>query len=466
MTDIQVKVCVLGGGPAGYVAAIRAAQLGASVALVERAELGGTCLNRGCIPTKALLRGAGVFDTVAHAGAFGVTVPAGAVTYDARAALARQQAVVRALRAGLSQLMRKNGVTVCRGAGTVEAPDRVRVEGDEPETEIRCGRLILAAGSAPLVPPIPGSDSPGVLTSDDALRTAEVPARVVVVGGGVVGVEFAQYYRALGSAVTVVEMRERILPEEDPEVTAALARVLKKRGVKLRTGVRVERIVPAEDGLHIRIAQPETAGADLVSDRVLLAAGRRLCGLTPDVAALGVRALRGAITVDDRMRTSVEGVYAAGDAVGGRLLAHLAFAQGRIAAENAMGLASSAEHLAVPACVYTEPEIASVGLSEPAARAAGRDVVTGRFDFRANGRSLTLGNREGFVKVVADRQSGVLLGASLFGPEAGELISELTLAVTLGVRAEQLGDMVHPHPTLSEAVAEACADAAGRAIHK
>jgi len=465
LSELAVDICVLGAGPAGYVAAIRAAQLGAGVALIEKGELGGTCLNRGCIPTKTLLKTAAVYEEIAHAGHFGIRLCKDAASVDSAAVLERKDTVVRFLRSGIEQLMKKNGVTVCKGVGRIQSSRCVQVETAKGGLTVRCNKLILAAGSAPLVPPIPGADADGVLTSDDALQTAEVPGSIVIVGGGVIGLEFASYYSALGSVVTVVEMKDRILPGEDAEISQALTRLMKKRGVKFKLGVKVLRIDREKGGLNTQIEEKGVCSS-FSSDRVLIAVGRKLCGLTPDAVNLGLKENRGAIVVDEHMRTSVGGVYAAGDATGGRLLAHLSFAQGRIAAENAAGLNTSAASLVVPACVYTEPEAASVGLNEETAKQAGFDCMVGRFDFRANGRSLSLGNRDGFVKVIADKSSGVLLGACIFGPDASEMISELTLAVTLKANITVLSDMIHPHPSLAEAVSEACADALGRAIHK
>lgn len=464
MKELTVKICVLGGGPAGYAAAIRAAQLGASVALAEKDELGGTCLNRGCIPTKALLKTADVYETVLHAGDFGVTAEAPSAPDKAKM-FARKDAIVHALRSGLELLMKKNSITVCIGTGVVKSSQCVEVRSEQELTVIHCEKLILAAGSAPLLPPIPGADSEGVLTSDSALSCAELPESIVIVGGGVVGLEFAAFYRSLGSTVTVVEMLGRILPGEDEDVSGALLRALKKRGIKFKLGAKVLGIDRNETGLTVKIEQNGTASL-IASAGVLVAVGRKLCGLSPDVEALGVKSEKGAITVDGHMRTSVKNVYAAGDAVGGRLLAHLAFAEGRTAAENAMGLTSEIGGIQIPACVYTEPEFTSVGLSESAAKAAGCETVTGTFDFRANGRSLTLNNRDGFVKVVAEKSSGTLLGGCILGPEASEMISELTLAVTMRANISVLADMIHPHPSLSEAIGEACMDALGRAVHK
>lgn len=465
MEELTTKICVLGGGPAGYTAAIRAAQLGASVVLVEKDAMGGTCLNRGCIPTKALLKSAEVYILLGQAGEYGIPAELSARSPEPELLLARKNAIVQQLRAGVELLMKKNAVTVCRGVGTVLTGPAVEVQSGEEKTLIRCEELILAAGSAPLRPPIPGLDQEGVMNSDEAIATAAVPKSIVIIGGGVIGLEFATFYRAMGCEVTIVELLDRILPGEDEEVSAALARAMKKRRIRLLLGAKVQRIDRQDGALSVSYEQNGIPGV-VSAERVLAAAGRKLCGLSPDVAELGVQADGAAIWVDAHMRTSVEHVYAVGDAVGGRLLAHLSSAQGRVAAENAMGLSASLDASAVPACIYTDPEFASVGLNTGAARSQGLDVIAGTFDFRANGRSLTLNNRDGFVKVLADHASHVILGGCILGPEASELISELALAIRMQATLETLADLIHPHPSLSEAISEACLDALGRSIHK
>jgi dihydrolipoamide dehydrogenase len=465
MREFTADICIIGGGPAGYVAAVRASQLGAKVALIEKDELGGTCLNRGCIPTKALLKTAEAFAMTAKFREFGIELPEGAAQANPGIFMARKDAVVKNLRAGLAHLMASNGIEVLKGRGVVESPRRVMVTESDGETAVNCGKIIITTGSEPLKPPIPGVGSDGVITSDEALSAGELPKSVVIIGAGAIGLEFATFYRSLGCAVTVAEMKERALPEEDPELSAALLRVMKKSGIKFRLGVRVKEIVKTPDGLETVI---EEAGksVSVASEKVLLAAGRKLGGVTPDILALGVGVSHGAIEVNGRMMTCVDGIYAAGDAVGGRLLAHLAFAEGKAAAENACGLQTEVDYTAVPACVYTSPEAASVGLSEEGAKAKGLETAVGRFELRANGRALCHGERDGFVKVVTDRGTGVILGGCILGHDASEMISVLTLAVRLGLTAEVLADMIFPHPTISEAIGEACADALGRAIHK
>ncbi|KUO72418.1 MAG: dihydrolipoamide dehydrogenase [Desulfosporosinus sp. BRH_c37] len=461
--DQSIHICILGGGPAGYVAAIRAAQLGAKVTLVEDREVGGTCLNRGCIPTKALLKTAEVLSMISKSKELGIASAVSSV--DASVGKARKDRVVKSLRMGVEHLLAKNGVEVLRGKGWIESPQRVTVKTSDGEVAVNCNRLIITTGSEPLIPDIPGVMLDGVMSSDEALELTKVPESITIIGAGAIGMEFATLFNSLGSKVNVVEFQETILPSEDKEITAELLKIMKRQGIKFLLAAKVKEICKSENGLEILVKVGEKE-VSLLTERVLVAVGRKLGGLSPDISALGIEVKKGAIVVNESMETKVTGVYAAGDVIGGSLLAHLAFAEGRIAAENAMGMPSRLNYRAVPACVYTNPEVASVGLSEDQAIAKGLTVKVGRFDFRNNGRALCHGEREGFVKVITEEGTGVILGARILGPHASELISEITLAVSLGVKAEVLADMIHPHPALAEAVMEACGDAIGRAIHK
>lgn len=456
-------ICIVGGGPAGYVAAIRAAQLGAKVALIEERELGGTCLNRGCIPTKALLKTSETMQATKKAKEFGIDISASSLNLET--AMSRKNKIVRSLRTGLESLMSKNGIELLKGRGVIETLGNVSVETSEGKVEVQCSKLIITTGSEPFIPNIPGMELEGVITSDDALELDNIPENMTIIGAGAIGLEFATYYRLLGVSVTVVEMMDTILPSEDQDVTSELLKIMKRQGIKFYLSSRVKEIRKHANGLETMI---EHAGEPIsfVSSIVLAAIGRKLNCDTALMSSLGIETQKGSITVNEHMETSAPGVYAAGDVIGGKLLAHLAFAEGRVAAENAMGLKSSLNYNAIPACVYTYPEVASVGMNELQAKEKGIDVKVGRFDFRNNGRALSHGEREGFVKVIVDSGTGVIIGARILGLQASELISELTLAVTLGAKADVLADMVHPHPTLSECVMEACGDAIGRAIHK
>ncbi len=459
--EMSADICVLGGGPAGYVAAIRASQLGAKVVVIEEREIGGTCLNRGCIPTKALLKTSEVLYLINKAKEFGIDSSISSI--DTNTLFNRKDRVVKSLRMGLEHLLSKNGIDVLNGRGCIETSGRVLVKAQEGDIGVKYSKLIITTGSGPLIPDIPGITLAGVITSDEALDLKDIPESIAIIGAGAIGMEFATFFHSLGSKVTMIEFKDTILPNEDREVTAELLKIMKRQGVKFKLDAKVKEIRESQKGLETYIEGEENP---LLSEKVLVAVGRKLKSMSPDIVSLGVKVIKGAIVVNEHMETNVDGVYAAGDVIGGSLLAHLAFAEGRVAAENAMGIRSRLNYNAVPACVYTNPEVASVGMNEEQAKEKGIAVKAGRFDFRNNGRALCHGEREGFVKVITEESTGVILGARILGPHASELISELTLAVSLGVRAEALSELIHPHPALAEAVMEACGDAVGRAIHK
>lgn len=456
----KTKIVVLGGGPAGYAAAIRAARLGGEVTLIEDQKVGGVCLNIGCIPTKTLLETAKTAHSVKHAGEFGVLGRLEGV--DWAAASRRRDRVVGLLSSGVAQLLEGSGVTVLAGRGEALSPRSVLVHTEAGPVLVHCERLILASGARPLLPPIPGLSLEGVLTSTQALGLTELPKSMAVIGGGVIGLEFASMLAPLGVKITVLELQDRIAPEMDEELAAELMKSLKRQGVAFRLGVRVEEITKADEGLSVRLCaggKPQFVDCE----KVLAAIGRKRN--TECFAGLKLKLAGNAVPVNAWMETELEGVYAAGDLTEGRQLAHLAFAEGIAAAENALGGQRRVDGRVVPACVYTNPEAASVGMTEAEARAAGIPARVGRFSFRSNGRALSLGRREGFVKVLA-AEDGTILGGQVLGAEASELIGELALAVSLRVKAEVLADLIHPHPSLSEAIWEACSDLLGRSIHK
>jgi dihydrolipoamide dehydrogenase len=435
------------------------------VTLIEEREVGGTCLNRGCIPTKALLKTAEAISLFSKSKELGIAATVSLI--DAGVVKARKERVVKSLRIGVEHLLAKNGVEVLNGNGRIDTAQRVMVKtADGEEVTVNCNRLIITTGSEPLIPAIPGIKLAGVITSDEALELTKIPESITIIGAGAIGMEFAAFYHSMGSKVTVVEAQETIIPNEDKEITAELLKIMKRQGIKFILKAKVQEISMSEKGLETFIINGEEKEIVLISEMVLVAVGRKLSGVSPDITALGIEVTKGSIVVNERMETNVPGVYAAGDVIGGSLLAHLAFAEGRVAAENAMGIQSRLNYKAVPACVYTNPEVASVGLSEQQAQEQGFSVKVGRFDFRNNGRALCHGEREGFVKIITEESTGIILGARILGPHASELLSEITLAVSLGVKAEVLADMIHPHPALAEAVMEACGDAIGRAIHK
>jgi len=384
--ELSIGIGILGGGPSGYVAAIRAAQLGAKVTLIEDRDVGGTCLNRGCIPTKALLKTSEVLSMLNKSKELGITAMVSSV--DASVGKARKDRVVKSLRMGVEHLLAKNGVEVLRGKGWIESSQRVIVKTADRDLVVNCNRLIITTGSEPLIPEIPGVMLEGVITSDEALELTEIPESITIIGAGAIGMEFATLYNSLGSKVTVVEVQERIIPNEDQEITLELLKIMKRQGIKFALSSKVREISKSENGLETLVVNEEGKEMVLHTEKVLVAVGRKLAGLSPDIRALGIEVTKGSIVVNNRMETNVAGVYAAGDVIGGSLLAHLAFAEGRVAAENAMGIQSRLNYRVVPSCVYTNPEVASVGLSEDQAKEKGIAVKVGRFDFRNNGRAL------------------------------------------------------------------------------
>lgn len=382
---------------------------------------------------------------------------------DADTMFSRKDRVVKSLRMGLEHLMSKNDIEVINGRGYIENPRNITVKTQDGDIGVKFGKLIITTGSEPLIPDIPGIKLESVITSDEALDLKSIPESIAIIGAGAIGMEFATLFNSLGAKVTVIEFKDAILPNEDREVTAELLKIMKRQGIRFKLSSKVKEIRKSQNGLETFIEGEEPP---VLSEKVLVAAGRKLKSISPDIVSLGVKVIKGAIIVNEHMETTVDGVYAAGDVIGGSLLAHLAFAEGRVAAENAMGMYSSINYNTVPSCVYTNPEVASVGLNEEQAKEKEITVKVGRFDFRNNGRALCHGEREGFVKVITEENTGVILGARILGLHASELISELTLAVSMGVKAEVLADLIHPHPALAEAVMEACGDAIGRAVHK
>ncbi len=457
-------IAVVGGGPGGYVAAIRGAQLGARVLLVEKDKLGGVCLNRGCIPTKTLLKSAERWRNLQDCAAFGLR--ADNIGFDFAQVIARKEQVVGQLQAGVVQLVAANGIETRYGDAALTGPGRLTVSSHAGVEEFAAGRIIVATGSAPMKLPVPGADLPGVLTSDDVLALDTVPRSLAIIGAGAVGVEFAAIFRAFGCEVTVVEMLPAILPSIDADLVKRMALLLRKQGIKLLTGARVTAIRPGPEGLTVAVATADGKEQELAAEKVLAATGR-----LPAVAGLGLEAAgvafsRKGIEVNARMETNVAGIYAVGDVTGRYMWAHAASSEGLVAAENALGGATEMDYRAVPGCIFTEPEIAAVGLTEQEAVAAGYRVKTGRFNFAANGKAVSMGEADGLVKVVADEGDGRLLGMHILGPHASDLVMEGAIAIRHGLAAEALGQVIHPHPTLSETVMESVHALAGRAIHQ
>ena len=458
----QSDVVIVGGGPAGYVAAIRASQLGGKVILIEKEALGGTCLNRGCIPTKALLRSVEILESVRKGKDYGVSV--GELSIDFKKMMSRKDAVVNTLVTGVQYLMRSNAIEVIKGTGKVISPTEVEVDSGQQES-VSGARIVLTPGSVPSVVPIPGVDGSGVITSDEALQLSRIPQSLLVIGGGAIGVEFATIFAKLGTRVTIVEMLPRIIPIEDEELSMSLRSVLEKDGIKIFTGAQVSRIEDGPEGNKLISIVTGEGEQKLTAELVLVAVGRK-----PNVGGLGlervgIRTERGSITVDDRMETNIPGIYAAGDAIGGIQLAHVASAEGEVAVENALGKKSVIDYRVVPRCIYTMPEVAAVGVTESQAREEGLNLQVGRFPFAANPRAVILAQPDGFVKVLSDASSGEILGIHIFGPQATELISEAALAIKMEATVSEISSTIHAHPTLSEAIRETALDAEGRAVN-
>jgi dihydrolipoamide dehydrogenase len=463
MTD-QHDVAILGGGPGGYIAALRAAQLGARVVLIEKDRVGGTCLNIGCIPTKALTTSTELLLKARRAAEFGISIPS--AQPDLPRLMAYKQSTVDGLVSGVEQLLKERRVTLVRGEASLTRPDTLQVTGsDGSASEISVRHVILAPGSITARPPIPGLDLPDVITSTEALDISEVPAHLIVVGGGVIGLEFACIYEALGCRVTVLEMMPTLLPGGTDEALAKrLALILRRRGMDIHSGTTVQAIEPSENGLRVKFSEAKGAGA-VEGERVLVAVGRwpNTAGL--GLAELGVRLNGRAIVVDERLATNVPNVWAIGDAVGGMMLAHKAMMEGRVVAENMTGGNRAVDYRSVPNVIFTRPEVASVGLTEAQARANGAEVKVTQFPFSANPRARILGEAEGLVKLVCEAGSGRVLGVHMMGPHVTDLIAEGALAVQIGATADDLAWTTHAHPTLPEAMLEAALGFRDAALH-
>jgi dihydrolipoamide dehydrogenase len=453
---------ILGSGPGGYVAGIRAGQLGMRTAVVERAEIGGICLNWGCIPSKALLRNAEVLNLFNEAERFGIEVEG--ISADFGKAIDRSRDVVDRLTKGVAYLLNKNKVDVIRGNGTLVDANTVRVDGESTQT-LTASNVMIATGARQRGLPNLPIDGKVVITSRQALEMREAPARVVIVGGGATGAEFAYLYNSYGSEVTVVELLPRMVPLEDEDVGDQLTRSFKKMGVKVMTEAQVLGISTESGTAKVTVSKGDSESV-IECDRVLVAVG--VTGNIENIGlqAAGVQTERGYIPVDDAMRTNVTGVYAIGDVTGKLLLAHVASAQGVTAVETMAGLEPAAlDYDLMPKAVYCRPQVASFGMTEQAAREAGRDLKIGKFPLSASGKALALGETDGFIKVVSDAEIGEILGVHMIGAEVTELLGEASLAKLLEGTTTEVGWLVHPHPTISEALKEAALAAEGEAIH-
>jgi dihydrolipoamide dehydrogenase len=457
-------VVVIGAGPGGYVAAIRLGQLGKDVLLVEKNErLGGVCLNVGCIPSKALIHASDLAHEAAHAQGMGITV--GDVSVDLGTMVSWKDGIVERLTGGIRQLCKANGVEVLRGRAEFRGDRTLAVDTEDGQVEVTFQQAIIATGSSPVELDGFPHDGTTVIGSTEALSLTAIPERLVVIGGGYIGLELGTVYAKLGSEVTVVEFLPALTPNLDPEVGKALGRRLKTLGVEVLLSHRAERWEPGDPG-RVVVADADGAEKSIDADVVMVTVGRKpnSAGLKLDAAGVATDD-KGFITVDDRMRTSAPGIYAIGDVVGGALLAHKAYQEAKVAAEVIAGEPAAFDNVAVPAVIYTDPEVAWAGLTEQEARDQGFNVRTGTFNFRASGRAMSLDATDGFVKAIADADSQRLLGITAVGRGVSEFIGEATLALEMGAFLEDVGLTIHPHPTMSEALQEAVEAALGKAVH-
>lgn len=454
----QRDVVIIGGGPAGYVGAIRAAQLGGNVTLIEQDTLGGTCLNRGCIPTRALARGSEFLDCARKARDYGVNL--GTPEVDFARMVARKDLVVKTIVGGVQLLMQANGIEVLAGKGRFLSATEIEVElADGTKRRITGAKVIIATGRRWETPAVPGAE--GIITTDQALSLREIPPSLLILGGGDIGFAFATIFSKLGTAVAVAEASVEILPGVDRELVGILERELRKEKIRVLTEAMVKTIKPGESVILSTKGEEVTVPAR----SVLLTEGRKANVEELGIEKIGVRLEGGRIVVNRKMETGIPGVFAAGDVTGGRLLAHVALTEGKVAAENAMGKASEIDYAAVPRCIGTTPEIASIGLTEAEASAAGYELKIGRFSFGANGMATIMGERTGAIKVVTEAKYGQILGVHIIGPQASSLIPEAALAMKLEATPFEIGSTIHAHPTLSEALMEAALDVSGNTIH-
>lgn len=450
-------IVFLGGGPAGYQGAIRAAQLGARVAVVEKEFVGGVCLNRGCIPTKTVRASAEAGRIMRRAKEYGFN-PVEAIP-DMTAILARKERVVHGLRSSIERLFEARAIDLLEGFGRLVAPQRIEVQGREETRLIAAKRIVIATGSSPARLPLFPQDK-RILTPDDMLINPVLPEHLLVVGGGAVGVEMAAIFRELGAQVTLIEARERLLSQEDGETVGSLLGILTRRKVKVLCGITPLDAEERGGGYAVRLSN----GMELNPDAILVAVGRQRNTAGLGLDELGIDMDHGRIIVDENLQTCVPGIYAAGDVVGNWLLAHVAFAEGIRAAENALGQSAPMDYRVVPRCIFSLPEYAAVGLSEEEAQAS-HTIKVSRFPFKSLGMAQALGELEGTVKIIADSRNDRILGGHIVGPHAAECIAEIALAMQANLPARMIMDTIHTHPTLTEAVQEVAQALHGRAIH-
>ena len=458
------KVVVIGAGPGGYVAAIRLAQLGAEVILIEKDKLGGTCLNVGCIPTKVLLHCAEVVTNLGEAQELGVKVDSSSINWDK--VQEKRKKISSQLVMGVGSLVKANKIKLIEGSASfVDKHTLNVVKKDKTEEKLTFDKLIIASGSVPAIPPIPGvKECPACIDSTAALELDKVPKSMLVIGGGVIGIEMATAYSAFGTKVTIVEALPKILPLMDTELSKMLKKSMQEKNIEILTGTKVLSVETTALGAKVNV-ETEQGNKSFEAEKVLVAVGRRTYTESLDLAAAGIANDRGRITVNDKMQTNVEGIYAIGDCLGKVMLAHVASAQGEVAAENIMGANKKFNGATSPSCVYTDPEFAGVGLTEEQAKEQNKDYEVGRFPLAANGKALIANGGQGVVKVIKGKEYNEILGVHILGPRATDLIAEAALMIGMEATAEDVIETIHAHPTLTEAVREAVLASEGIAIH-
>ncbi len=450
----DVNVVVIGGGPGGYPAAIRASQLGAKVTIIEKDQFGGTCLNRGCIPTKALLQSAGTYKAAKDAAVFGVNI--GDAKVDFSAVMARKNTVVKQLVGGLGGILKSHGMKIVNGTGQIIDANTVKVA--ESGEEIKADKIIIATGSVPTKVPIDGIEN--CITSDEALDLEKLPKSILIIGGGVIGMEFAQIMNQMDVKVTVVEMLPQILPTEDPEIAKGFAAIAQKEGIEILTNTSVTKIDKKGKKKIVSFGD-QTKDVEVV----LVAVGRSPYTAGLGLDKVGVAMEKGFVKVNDYLETSVPGIYAIGDAIGNYMLAHVATSEGETAAMNVLGQQHKMCYRSVPRGVYTTPEVASVGMTEQEAKDKHGEIEIGRFPFVGCGKALVINETEGLIKIISDKKYGEVLGVSILGPHATDLINEAALAIKMEATFEEIAHTIHAHPTIAESMMEAALDVDAKAIH-
>jgi len=460
----QADITVIGGGPGGYVCAIRAGQLGLKTVIVEMDRLGGECMNYGCIPSKSLITVSKIYERVKEAERFGLRVSGVVLDYEQMQKWKNE--VVAKLASGIETLLKGNRASIVRGEAKLVDRNKVSVRRAAGREEISTKKVVIATGTVPIQLPTLQLDGKVIVSSREALELRSAPLRPVVVGGGAIGLEFASMYQKLGSSVTIVELTDQLMPGGDPEVVRVVQRQLESRGAKVYLKSRVTSSSTSGAVCRLQVETPD-GEVSLEADKVLVSVGKRPRTEGMNLEKLGVATdPKGFVVTDNRMMTNVEGIYAIGDVRGPPLLAHKAFKEGIVAAESAAGLPAAADWTVVPDAVFCDPEVASVGLTEASAVAAGYNVKRARFQFAALGRALSTGETQGFVKIVSKAEDGLVLGVQVVGPEASNLISEVALAMEMGATVDDIALTIHPHPTLPEAIMETAESAAGRPIHQ